>query len=132
GAEETQALVRRIRSTHIPRARFPAGTRVYTGGAPPQGVDYLDKSYAWFPWLVLAALLLTYLLLMRAFRSLLLPLKAVILNILSVAAAYGVLVVVFKWGAGSTLFGLYEYPQIEGWIPIFLFAMLFGLSMDYE
>src|SRR5205823_7651467 len=132
GAEETQALVRRIRSTHIPRARFPAGTRVYTGGAPPQGVDYLDKSYAWFPWLVLAVLALTYLLLMRAFRSLLLPLKAVILNLLSVAASYGVLVVVFRFGVGKDVLSLYQFPQIEGWIPIFLFAMLFGLSMDYE
>jgi RND superfamily putative drug exporter len=77
-------------------------------------------------------LLLTYLLLLRAFRSLLLPLKAVILNLLSVAAAYGALVVVFRFGVGNDLLGLYEFPQIEGWIPIFLFAMLFGLSMDYE
>jgi uncharacterized membrane protein YdfJ with MMPL/SSD domain len=132
GAEETQALVRRIRSAHIPHARFPSGTRVYTGGSPPQGVDYLDKSYAWFPWLVLAALLLTYLLLLRAFRSLLLPLKAVILNILSVAATYGLLVVIFRWGVGADTIGLAHVTQIEGWIPIFLFAMLFGLSMDYE
>ena len=69
---------------------------------------------------------------MRAFRSLLLPLKAVILNLLSVAASYGMLVVVFRWGVGDTLAGLYQFPQVEGWIPIFLFAMLFGLSMDYE
>jgi RND superfamily putative drug exporter len=62
----------------------------------------------------------------------LLPLKAVILNLLSVAAAYGMLVVVFKWGVGSDVLGLYQIGQIEGWIPIFLFAMLFGLSMDYE
>jgi RND superfamily putative drug exporter len=75
---------------------------------------------------------LTYFLLMRAFRSVLLPLKAVILNLLSVAAAYGMLVVVFKWGVGSDVLGLYQIGQIEGWIPIFLFAMLFGLSMDYE
>jgi putative drug exporter of the RND superfamily len=77
-------------------------------------------------------LVLTYLVLMRAFRSILLPLKAVLLNLLSVGAAYGMLVVFFKWGFGSSLFGLYQLPQIEGWIPIFLFAMLFGLSMDYE
>jgi RND superfamily putative drug exporter len=61
-----------------------------------------------------------------------LPLKAVILNLLSVGASYGMLVVCFKWGAGKDLLGLYQFPQIEGWIPIFLFAMLFGLSMDYE
>jgi RND superfamily putative drug exporter len=105
---------------------------VLAGGGPPQGVDFLHRSYAVFPWLVGAVLILTYLLLMRAFRSLLLPLKAVILNLLSVAASYGMLVVVFRWGVGDTLAGLYQFPQVEGWIPIFLFAMLFGLSMDYE
>ena len=84
------------------------------------------------PWLVVAALVLTYLVLLRAFRSVLLPLKAVLLNLLSVAAVYGLLVVVFRWGVGARLLGLYQVDQIEGWIPIFLFAMLFGLSMDYE
>jgi RND superfamily putative drug exporter len=69
---------------------------------------------------------------MRAFRSLLLPLKAVLLNLLSVASSYGMLVVFFRWGVGRDLAGLYQFGQIEGWIPIFLFAMLFGLSMDYE
>jgi RND superfamily putative drug exporter len=69
--------------------------------------------------------------LLRAFRSLLLPLKAIVLNLLSIGAAYGLLVVFFKWGAGGPL-GLQSYDQIEGWIPVFLFAMLFGLSMDYE
>jgi uncharacterized membrane protein YdfJ with MMPL/SSD domain len=56
----------------------------------------------------------------------------VILNLLSIGATYGLLVVAFKWGVGSDLLGLYRFPQVEGWIPIFLFAMLFGLSMDYE
>ena len=106
--------------------------RVYVGGAPAQGVDYLSRSYAWFPWLVAAALVLTYLVLLRAFRSVLLPLKAVLLNVLSVAAVYGLLVVIFRWGVGADLLGLVKVDQIEGWIPIFLFAMLFGLSMDYE
>jgi RND superfamily putative drug exporter len=104
---------------------------VVAGGAPPQGVDYLSTSYGAFPWLVLGVLVLTYLVLLRAFRSLVLPLKAVLLNLLSVAAVYGLLVVIFRWGAGAHL-GLYKVDQIEGWIPIFLFAVLFGLSMDYE
>ncbi len=73
---------------------------------------------------MLGALALTYLLLLRGFRSLLLPLKAVVLNLLSVAAVYGLLVVIFEWGAGVA--------QIEAWVPIVLFAVLFGLSMDYE
>ena len=124
GARRTQSLVRRIRSTLVPAARFPAGTPVYVGGAPAQGVDFLARSYGVLPWLVLAVLVLTYLVLLRAFRSLLLPLKAVLLNLLSVAAACGILVVVFQWGRGL--------HQIEGWVPIVLFATLFGISMDYE
>ena len=127
GAEPTQQLVRRIRTEYVPK-----GVRMYVGGAPGQGVDYLDRSFGSFPWLVLGALALTYLLLLRAFRSLLLPLKAVLLNLLSVAATYGLLVVVFRWGVGADLLGLARVSQIEGWIPIFLFALLFGLSMDYE
>jgi RND superfamily putative drug exporter len=132
GEEEAQSFVHRLRDDIIPAANWPAGARVLAGGGPPQGVDFIDRSYAVFPWLVLAVLVLTYLLLLRAFRSLILPLKAVLLNLLSVAASYGALVVVFKWGVGSNLFGLYHFQQVEAWIPIFLFAMLFGLSMDYE
>src|ERR671939_335495 len=116
----------------VPSARFPRTAHVLAGGGPPQGVDFLHRAYEYFPWLVAAVLVLTYLLLMRAFRSLLLPLKAVALNLLSVAASYGMLVLMFKWGLGKTVFGLYQFGQVEGWIPIFLFAMLFGLSMDYE
>ena len=77
-------------------------------------------------------LALTYLVLMRAFRSVVLPLKAVLLNVLSVAASYGMLVVIFRWRVGHDVAWLYPDAQVEGWIPIFLFAMLFGLSMDYE
>jgi uncharacterized membrane protein YdfJ with MMPL/SSD domain len=132
GDEPAQSFVHRLRDSMIPSAHFPADVRVYAGGGPPQGVDFLQRSYGTFPWLVLAVLVLTYLLLLRAFRSVILPLKAVLLNLLSVAASYGMLVVFFKWGVGDTLAGLYQFPQVEGWIPIFLFAMLFGLSMDYE
>ncbi|HSC49709.1 MAG TPA: MMPL family transporter, partial [Gaiellaceae bacterium] len=132
GEAAAQSFVHRLRGTLIPAAGWPEGVEVLAGGGPPQGVDFIDRSYAVFPWLVLGVLVLTYLLLLRAFRSLLLPLKAVILNLLSVAAAYGLLVVVFKWGVGQSVLGLYQFPQIEAWIPIFLFAMLFGLSMDYE
>ncbi len=132
GDEATQRFVRRLRDRLVPAARFPAGVHVYAGGPPAQGVDFLARSYGAFPWLVLAVLVLTYVVLLRAFRSIVLPLKAVLLNVLSVAAVYGLLVVVFRWGVGSDLLGLYRMPQVDGWIPIFLFAMLFGLSMDYE
>jgi RND superfamily putative drug exporter len=132
GEEPAQRFVHRLRDNLIPAAKWPADVRVLAGGGPPQGVDFIDRSYAVFPWLVLGVLVLTYLLLLRAFRSILLPLKAVLLNLLSVAASYGALVIVFKWGIGKSLWGLYQFEQVEAWIPIFLFAMLFGLSMDYE
>jgi len=115
----------------VPAADFPKATRVYVGGSAAGGVDFLDKTYSAFPFLIGAVLLLTYVLLLRAFRSLLLPLKAITLNVLSIAPAYGLLVAFFTWGLGEP-FGLISYDQITGWIPVFLFAMLFGLSMDYE
>jgi RND superfamily putative drug exporter len=131
GLPESQEFVDRLRDEIVPGAGFPRGVEVLTGGGPPFGVDFLDVTYGSFPWLVLAVLLLTYVLLLRAFRSLVLPLKAIILNLLSIGAAYGLLVAFFKFGFGEPL-GLTQFDQIEGWIPVFLFAMLFGLSMDYE
>jgi RND superfamily putative drug exporter len=131
GVPAAQRFVHRLRDTLVPAARFPDGERVLAGGGPPSGVDFLSLTYSTFPWLVLVVLLLTYVLLMRAFRSVLLPLKAILLNLLAIGASYGLLVVVFKWGVGSSV-GLIAFDQIEGWIPVFLFAMLFGLSMDYE
>jgi len=132
-AGETPAvdLVHRIRERYIPAARFPASADVLLTGAPAFGVDFVDKAYGAFPWLVLAVLVLSYLLLLRAFRSVVLPAKAVVMNLLSVGATYGVLTLAFQHGWGGVL-GLDDSPQIEAWIPIFLFAMLFGLSMDYE
>jgi uncharacterized membrane protein YdfJ with MMPL/SSD domain len=131
GSPEEMDFVKRFRDRYVPRAGFPPSVDVYAGGGPPSSVDVIDTAYGAFPWLVLVVLVLTYFLLLRAFRSLLLPLKAIILNLLSIGAAYGLLVMVFKWGGGS-VFGLQSFDQIEFWIPIFLFAMLFGLSMDYE
>jgi uncharacterized membrane protein YdfJ with MMPL/SSD domain len=131
GSHAAMSLVRRIRNQYVPRAGF-AGARVYLTGAPAFGVDFLDKAYSAFPWLVVAVLVLSYVLLLRAFRSVVLPVKAVLMNCLSVAATYGVLVLLFQHGIGNDIFGFKTSPQIEGWIPIFLFAVLFGLSMDYE
>jgi uncharacterized membrane protein YdfJ with MMPL/SSD domain len=131
GSPQAMDFVRRFRDQIVPAAGFPGSASVYAGGGPGSSVDVIDTSYGAFPWLVLVVLVLTYFLLLRAFRSLLLPLKAIILNLLSIGAAYGLLVIVFKWGGGEAL-GLQSFDQIEFWIPIFLFAMLFGLSMDYE
>ena len=131
GDPRSRALVRRIRETYVARALFPPGVAVAAGGAPPQGVDFLDRAYGALPWIVLGVLVATYLVLLRAFRSLVLPLGGVLLNLLTVAAVGGLLVVAFQWGAGRVL-GLEQTGDVEGWVPIFLFATLFGLSMDYE
>jgi uncharacterized membrane protein YdfJ with MMPL/SSD domain len=131
GRPESLEFVERLRGDLIPRAGFPESTDVYAGGGPPGGRDFLDLVYRWFPWLVVAVLMATFVLLLRAFRSLVLPLKAILLNLLSIGAAFGLLVIVFQRGAGEWV-GITPYDQIEGWIPVFLFAMVFGLSMDYE
>jgi RND superfamily putative drug exporter len=130
GTPQAKDLVHRVRDDVIPAAQF--GSTALLSGAPAFGVDFEHKAYTAFPWLILAVLVLSYLLLLRAFRSVILPLKAVLLNLLSVAATYGVLVLMFQHGLGTDLLGLKSSEQIEAWIPIFLFAMLFGLSMDYE
>jgi uncharacterized membrane protein YdfJ with MMPL/SSD domain len=137
GDEATQRLVTRLRQEYIPAAHFPAGVHISTGGAPAQGVDFLARVYGTLPWVILAILVVTYLVLLRAFKSLLLPVMALALDALTVAATYGMLVIIFRFGigadAGHTLgITIFHIPQIEGWIPVFLFAMLFGLSMDYE
>jgi RND superfamily putative drug exporter len=131
GKPESLAFVDRLRGEIIPAAGFPDSAVVYAGGGPPGGKDFLHLTYTAFPWLVLGVLVATFVLLMRAFRSVVLPLKAIVLNLLSIGAAYGLMVIVFKWGAGEPI-GLIAYDQIEGWIPVMLFAVLFGLSMDYE
>ena len=119
GSATTRRFVHRVRDRLVPAARFPSGARVYAGGAPAQGADFIARAYGAFPWLIALVVAFTYVVLRIAFKSLVLPLKALVLNALSVGAAYGILVLVF------------DHP-IEAWIPIFLFAALFGLSMDYE
>jgi RND superfamily putative drug exporter len=131
GTPQAVDLVHRIRDRYIPAAGFKSSRVLVTGG-PAFGVDFLAKAYGAFPWLIAAVLVISYFLLLRAFRSVVLPVKAVLMNLLSVAATFGVLVLFFQHGVGGDLFGLQSSPQIDGWIPIFLFAMLFGLSMDYE
>ncbi len=120
GALASRRLVARMRGVLIPAAHFPAWASIEVGGAAPQGVDFLARVYGFFPWLVLLSLALTYVVLVKAFRSMLLPLKAIVLNALTVVASYGLLVAIFA------------PAPIEAWVPVVLFATLFGLSMDYE
>jgi RND superfamily putative drug exporter len=131
GTPASLAFVDRLRQAIVPAAAFPGSVTVMAGGAPAAGRDFLGLVSTWFPPLVVAILAVTYGLLMRAFRSLLLPLKAILLNLLSISAAYGLTVAAFSWGWGAP-FGLIQHAQINAWIPVMVFAMLFGLSMDYE
>ncbi|HEV2067599.1 MAG TPA: MMPL family transporter, partial [Thermomicrobiales bacterium] len=110
---------------------LPGTVRV--GGLAAQNADFIDASYGNFPLLIGLVALITFVLLVRAFRSLLLPLKAVILNVLSVGAAYGVLVLVWQEGYGAELVWDYSATgSITPFVPLTVFAFLFGLSMDYE
>jgi RND superfamily putative drug exporter len=110
-----------------------AGADVRVGGGPAANQDFIDAVYGSFPLMVALIAITTFILLARAFRSLLLPLKAIILNILSVAAAWGVLVLVWQEGYGSeAIWGIQATGSIQSWMPLIIFAFLFGLSMDYE
>jgi RND superfamily putative drug exporter len=131
GTTAARDLVDRIRDQYVPQAGFAPSNRVFVTGQAAFNVDFIDKAYSAFPWLVFAVLVLTYLILLRAFRSVVLPIKAVLMNLLSVGATYGLLVLIFQHHWGNVV-GFHQTPQIEAWIPIFLFAILFGLSMDYE
>jgi putative drug exporter of the RND superfamily len=128
---KAQAFAGRLRSTLIPAAGFAPADRVLAGGGAAYAADFISRTLGSFPWLILGVLGLSYVLLVRAFRSLLLPLKAILLNLLTVSAASGLMIAVFQWGWGSSV-GLLKVGQIEGWIPVFMFTLLFGLSMDYE
>jgi RND superfamily putative drug exporter len=106
---------------------------VRLGGLPAQNEDFINAVYGNFPLMIALIALITFVLLARAFRSLLLPLKAVILNVISVGAAWGVLQLVWQAGHGSNLiWGISATGSITAWIPLMVFAFLFGLSMDYE
>jgi len=123
-----RATLDRVRS-----AVRAAGPDVHLGGLGAQNVDFINAVYGNFPLMIALIALITFVLLARAFRSLLLPLKAVILNVISVGAAWGVLDLVWQLGHGSNLiWGISATGSITAWIPLMVFAFLFGLSMDYE
>ena len=132
GAAASQRLVAHIRDVDVAAAALPPGFRVLVGGAAAQGVDFLTRAYGAFAWLVALALALALLIVWRAFDSLALAVASIVFDLLSVAAGYGLMVAVFRFGFAADVLGTYRTAQIEGWVPIFIFAVLFGLSMDYE
>jgi putative drug exporter of the RND superfamily len=127
----TSALVERLRASVIPHA-VPADLRVLVGGTTAGFVDMADQMQSRLPLLILAVVLVSFLLVMVGFRSVLVPLKAAAMNILSIGVGYGILVAVFQWGWAKGLIGLSETVPIMSWVPLMMFAILFGLSMDYE
>jgi putative drug exporter of the RND superfamily len=117
----------------VRRAAHAAGPGVRVGGEPAANADFIDTVYGSFPLMIAVIAATTFILLARAFRSLLLPVKAIVLGVLSVAAAWGVMVLVWQHGFGSDLvWGIPATGSIPSWLPLMAFAFLFGLSMDYE
>ena len=128
----TDELVNRLRDEVIPATTDGTGAQVFVGGITASFIDFAEKIASRLPIFIGGVILLSFLLLMVVFRSLLVPLKAAIMNLLSIGAAYGVIVAVFQWGWFGSLFGVDRTGPIESWVPMMMFAVLFGLSMDYE
>ncbi|HLM19493.1 MAG TPA: MMPL family transporter, partial [Acidimicrobiia bacterium] len=124
----TSDLVHRLRDTVLLDTKLDA----HVGGRTASNVDFSTLMSSRLPIFIGAVLVLSFLLLMAVFRSVLVPLKAVIMNLLSIGAAYGVMVAVFQWGWLGGLIGIDGGAPIEPWAPMMLFAIVFGLSMDYE
>jgi uncharacterized membrane protein YdfJ with MMPL/SSD domain len=130
--EEAIDAVRALRREYVPAAFPDPGVDVLVGGDTAQTIDESDTMSHWLPIVLTFVLALSFVLLTIAFRSLVVAAKAIAVNLLSVGAAYGLLVLVFQEGVGNEVFGFPEVATIENWVPLFLFAVLFGLSMDYH
>jgi RND superfamily putative drug exporter len=128
----TTRLVHDLRDRVVPAAQAGSTLQVHVGGETSVGVDLADTLGQRLPYMFLWILLLSFILLMLVFRSILVPLKAVIMNLLSIGAAYGVIVAIFQNGWLKNLVGIGKPGPIEAWVPMMLFAIVFGLSMDYE
>jgi RND superfamily putative drug exporter len=131
-SEESKSALKRLRSDYIPAAFDDETAEVFVGGPTAEIVDSVQTQKDYLPFVFTFVLGFSFLLLLVVFRSIVVPIKAVVMNLLSVGAAYGILVLVFQEGIGVELLGFRESPVIQSWLPLFLFAILFGLSMDYH
>jgi RND superfamily putative drug exporter len=131
-AAQTAQLVTHLRTEVVPPLVAGTGTKVLIGGETAASVDASSYLSSRLFWVIGAVIVLAFLLLMAVFRSVVIPLKAAIMNLLSVGAAYGVIVAVFQWGWGGSVIGIGATGPIDPWIPLMMFTILFGLSMDYE
>ena len=126
------AAVRQLRSAVIPSVFAGSHARVYVGGKTAETADYFSAVSSPTPYVLLFVLGLSFVLLLLAFRSLVVALVSIVLNLLSVGAAYGLLTLVFIHGIGASFFGFQKVTAIDAWVPLFLFSVLFALSMDYQ
>jgi RND superfamily putative drug exporter len=127
-ASATTRLVTQLRDTVLPRAHATSWVTGTTAG----GVDFTRRITSRILWLILAVVAISFLLLTIAFRSVVIPAKAAVLNLLSIGAAYGVIVAIFQWGWGASLIGVHAALPIPAYVPMLVFCIVFGLSMDYE
>ncbi len=131
-AEATSNLVNTLRSDVIPKALVGTDAQAYVGGVTAAYIDIGDRIAERLPYFIGLVVLLSFLLLMLVFHSIVIPATAAVMNLLSVGAAYGVTVAVFQWGWGKELLGLSSTIPIISFVPMMMFAILFGLSMDYQ
>jgi uncharacterized membrane protein YdfJ with MMPL/SSD domain len=124
--------VEQLRAEYVPEAFGGTGVEALVTGTSAENIDYFDVMRSWLPLVLIFVLGLSFVLLTVAFRSIVVAATAIGLNLLSVGAAYGLTVAVFQHGIGAGLFGFQQVDIIEAWVPLFLFAVLFGLSMDYQ
>jgi len=129
---KTQALVGRMSGGELDEATAGTGAEVYVTGFTASLVELTDRLGARLAWFILAVVAISFLLLMFGFRSLVIPASAAVMNLISIGAAYGVVVAMFEWGWAKGLIGLPETVEIVAYVPMMMFAILFGLSMDYE
>jgi RND superfamily putative drug exporter len=130
--EQTKELVQRLRSVIVPAATDGTSVRAFIGGFTAESVDTASQFSSRLPLVITAVVIVSFLLLLAVFRSLAIPVAAALVNFVATGAAYGVLVAVFQWGWLGSLFHIGKAGPIDPWVPVFLFAILFGLSMDYE
>lgn len=130
-AEETKQFVHALRDDVLPKATASTGARPYVAGAVASQIDIGDRIGERMPFLFVGVIGLSFILLMAVFRSVFVPIKAAVMNMLSIGAAYGVVVAIFQWGWGANLVGVEKGP-VETFLPMMFFTILFGLSMDYE
>jgi RND superfamily putative drug exporter len=129
---KTEQLVHRIRNTVVPYAIAGSDVKVLVGGITAGAVDSSSQLSSRLLWVIGGVVVLSFILLMAVFRSVAVPLKAAIMNLLSIGAAYGVIVAVFQWGWLGSVINIGRTGPIDPWVPLMLFTILFGLSMDYE